>query len=60
MGKLILAYLFLIFLGTFGAHRFYLGRYWSGLAYALTGGLCGLGLVFDFFIGLPIMLSCDC
>ncbi len=52
-----LSYMFLIFLGYLGAHRFYLGRYLSGFVYACTGGICGLGIIYDFFIGLPIMLA---
>ena len=59
MGKLILAYLFLIFTGLLGGHRIYLGRYVSALVYALTGGLFGLGLIWDFFIGIPLMVCCD-
>ena len=58
--KMFLAYLFLIFFGALGGHRFFLGRYMSGFVYALTGGLCGLGLIYDFFIGIPIMVSCEC
>ena len=52
-----LSYMFLIFLGALGAHRFYLGRYLSGFVYACTGGLCGVGIIYDFFIGLPVMLA---
>lgn len=32
-----------------GAHRFYLGRFFSGIVYLLTCGLCGVGWVFDLF-----------
>ena len=39
----------LIFGGVFGAHRFYLGRFWSGLLFFFTGGLVGIGWASDFF-----------
>ena len=55
-GRLLLSYLLLIFGGTLGLHRFYLSRYWSGLVYALTGGILGLGILFDFF-AIPFMVS---
>ena len=53
--KLLWGYVTLIFCGVFGLHRFLLGRPVSGLLYLLTGGLMGVGLVFDFFIGVPWM-----
>lgn len=40
------------FLGGFGAlgfHRFYLGKIGTGLLYMFTGGLAGIGCVYDFF-----------
>ena len=37
------------FLGTFGAHRFYLGQIAWGVAYLLTGGFCGIGWLIDLF-----------
>jgi TM2 domain-containing membrane protein YozV len=46
----------LLLLGLVGAHRFYLGQWKSGLLYALTLGLGGLGLLYDLFI-LNDMLS---
>ncbi len=42
-----LAWLLLVFLGVFGAHRFYLGKYFTGVLYLLTGGLLGIGYVYD-------------
>ncbi len=42
------AWLLLTFLGLFGAHRFYLGKWPTGLLYLLTGGLAGVGIVYDF------------
>ena len=38
-----LAWLLLVFLGVFGAHRFYLGKYFTAVLYLLTGGLLGIG-----------------
>lgn len=40
--------LWLFFLGLFGAHRFYVGKKWTGLLYILTFGFLGLGVVVDF------------
>ena len=55
--RMLWGYLALITFGVFGVHRFMLGRPVTGLLYALTGGLLGAGLVFDFFIGVPYMAS---
>jgi TM2 domain-containing membrane protein YozV len=33
---------------VFGLHRFYLGRWGTGILYLLTLGLLGIGLVYDF------------
>ena len=43
------AYILLIFLGWLGAHRFYIGKFGSGLIYMFTCGLMGIGLFFDLF-----------
>lgn len=43
------AWLLLTFLGAFGVHRFYLGKWISGILYLLTFGICGLGLIYDFW-----------
>ena len=43
------AWLLLTFLGLLGIHRFYLGKIVTGLLYLLTGGLFGLGLLYDFW-----------
>lgn len=39
----------LTFLGIFGVHRFYLGKWVSGLIYLLTGGLFLVGVIYDFW-----------
>jgi len=44
------AYALLIHWGFLGLHRFYLGRYKSGIVWLLTGGLLGFGLFFDIFL----------
>ena len=42
--SLVLAYIFLICLGWFGVHRFYLGRIWTGLCMLV---LLAIGWVFS-------------
>ncbi len=42
-----LAWILLVFLGIFGIHRFYQGKILTGLLYLFTGGLLGVGLVYD-------------
>ncbi|MDA0766795.1 MAG: NINE protein [Verrucomicrobia bacterium] len=42
-----LAFLLLWFLGLLGIHRFYLGKPLSGILFLLTGGLFGLGWLYD-------------
>jgi TM2 domain-containing membrane protein YozV len=42
-------WILLTFLGIFGAHRFYLGKWLSGLLWLLTLGLLGIGIIYDFW-----------
>jgi TM2 domain-containing membrane protein YozV len=43
-----LTWVLLTFLGIFGVHRFYMGKIITGLIYLCTGGLLGLGILYDF------------
>ena len=43
-----LAWLLLTFLGVFGIHRFYQGKILTGILYLCTGGLCLVGVLYDF------------
>ncbi|MCE9556509.1 MAG: NINE protein [Planctomycetes bacterium] len=43
------AWLLLTFLGLFGIHRFYLGKWLTGLLWLVTGGLFGFGWLWDLW-----------
>ena len=43
------AWILLTFLGIFGGHRFYLGKWLTGLLWLLSGGLVMIGVVYDFW-----------
>jgi TM2 domain-containing membrane protein YozV len=43
------AWILLTFLGIFGIHRFYMGKWLTGLVYLLTGGLLLFGVLYDFW-----------
>ena len=43
------AWILLTFLGVFGIHRMYMGKWITGLIYLFTGGLLGFGYLYDFF-----------
>ena len=43
------SWLLLTFLGFFGIHRMYMGKWITGLIYLCTGGLLGLGYIYDFW-----------
>lgn len=43
------AWILLTFLGFFGVHRMYLGKWVTGILYLLTGGLFGLGYIYDYW-----------
>ena len=43
------AWLLLTFLGLFGIHRFYLGKWITGLIWLVSGGLFGIGWLYDLW-----------
>lgn len=44
-----LGWILLTFVGWLGIHRFYMGKVVTGLLYLVSGGLFGLGLLYDFW-----------
>ena len=44
-----LAWILLTFLGLLGFHRLYMGKWISGIIYLVTGGILGLGVIYDFW-----------
>lgn len=44
-----IAWILLTFLGVFGIHRFYLGKWGTGLIFLITSGLLGIGVLYDFW-----------
>lgn len=44
-----ITWIFLVFLGIFGVHRMYMGKWLTGILYLLTLGLFGLGWLYDLW-----------
>jgi TM2 domain-containing membrane protein YozV len=44
-----LAWVLLTFLGLFGVHRMYMGKWLTGILYLFTLGLAGLGWLYDYW-----------
>ncbi len=44
-----LAWILLTFLGLFGVHRMYMGKWLTGLLYLITGGLFLIGYIYDYW-----------
>lgn len=43
------AWILLTFLGVFGIHRFYLGKWKTGILYLISGGLFLVGVIYDYW-----------
>ncbi|MCL4779311.1 MAG: TM2 domain-containing protein [Gammaproteobacteria bacterium] len=43
------AWILLTFLGLFGVHRMYMGKWLTGILYLLSAGLLGLGYLYDYW-----------
>ncbi len=43
-----IAWALLTFFGILGIHRFYMGKFVTGLLYLATGGLFGVGYLYDY------------
>lgn len=43
------SWILLTFLGLFGVHRMYMGKWLTGILYLLTGGLFGIGYIYDYW-----------
>lgn len=43
------AWVLLAFLGVFGVHRMYMGKWITGILYLCTFGLLGIGYLYDFW-----------
>ena len=44
-----ISWILLTFLGVFGLHRFYMGKWISGIIYFFTGGFFLLGVLYDLW-----------
>ena len=44
-----ISWILLTFLGVFGIHRMYMGKWITGIIYLFTGGLFFVGVLYDFW-----------
>ncbi|MGM0570521.1 NINE protein [Marinobacter sp.] len=44
-----ISWILLTFLGVFGLHRMYMGKWITGIIYLFTGGLFFVGVLYDFW-----------
>ncbi len=44
-----ITWLLLTFLGLFGVHRMYMGKWFTGILYLVTLGLFGIGYIYDLW-----------
>ena len=44
-----ISWILLTFLGVFGIHRMYMGKWITGIIYLFTGGLFLIGVLYDFW-----------
>ncbi len=44
-----ICWILLVFLGAFGVHRMYMGKWLSGILYLFTFGVFGLGILYDLW-----------
>ncbi len=44
-----IAWILLTFLGLFGVHRFYMGKWFTGILYLVSGGIFGIGYLYDLW-----------
>jgi TM2 domain-containing membrane protein YozV len=44
-----IAWILLTFLGVLGIHRFYMGKWITGVVYLCTGGLFAIGYLYDYW-----------
>ena len=47
--KVLIAFLLAWFIGPLGIHRLYQGKWATGILYLVTGGLLGIGVIYDFW-----------